>query len=58
MNLGKHVRRVFKQLSTDIVMLYVTPNEFIGIQIGRGFCRVKDFFAKNAFSSSDGILVS
>jgi hypothetical protein len=22
------------------------------------FCRVKDFFAKNAFSSSDGILVS
>ena len=23
-----------------------------------GFCRVKEFFAKNAFSSSDGILVS
>jgi DNA invertase Pin-like site-specific DNA recombinase len=24
----------------------------------RGFCRVKELFAKNAFSSSDGILVS
>jgi hypothetical protein len=34
MNLGQQIRRVFKQLSTDIVMLYVTLNEFIGIQIG------------------------